>query len=150
MSYCIEQCRLLRKAGTELAESLLPAPFILWMGWHDTGHQPTIVAKANGETLYVWRGSEWFSSIYELNDQGHRAGLQPDFGFAKEAIDKFFADLTEAVERREAARIERQAREGEIANAKRLAAVDAIRSAMNPQANGTAHADPTKSIVTEE
>lgn len=138
MSYCIDQCRLLRRAGTELAESLLPSPFILWMGWHDTGHQPTIVAKANGETLYVWRGSEWFSSIYEFNDRGHRAGLQPDFDFAKDAIDKFFADLAEAVERREAARVERQAREAEMASAKRLSAVDAIRDAMISQPNCSA------------
>lgn len=100
MSYCVDQCRLLRRAGRALAEEMLPPPFILWMGWHDTGHQPTIVAKANGETLYVWRGSEWFSSIYEFNDRGHKGGLQPDFEFARAAIEKFWADLAASVEAR--------------------------------------------------
>jgi hypothetical protein len=109
MTYCAERTKLLAQAGKDLAKKLLPEPFELWYSDHSTGCQMTIIAHGNGDPLIVWRGSIWHSSIYEFNDRGRLGGLQPDFEFAKDIIEKYFADVKAAVEERERAAAARRA-----------------------------------------
>ena len=130
MTYCADQTKLLARAGRDVATKLLPEPFSIWHEDHSTGIQMTIVTKAQPAQI-VWRGSIWHSSIYEFNDHGHIPGLQPEFEFAREAIDKYFRDLRDAVEKRAAEyKAIQDAREQE-AKAKKQSAIEATRKAVN-------------------
>ena len=60
----------------------------------------TIVTK-DALHLPVWKGSIWYSRIYEFNDSADIPGLQPDFEFACPIIEKYFNDLEAAVNKRE-------------------------------------------------
>lgn len=128
MTYCAKQTNLLASAGRELSETLLPRPFSLWYSKHDTGTQMTIVVPnpADG-ALIVWRGSVWHHSRYELNDEDHVPGLQPEFEFARHVIDKYFSDVAQAVESRNAAYREANERRTVEAETARLAAIEAVK-----------------------
>jgi hypothetical protein len=97
MTYEVERTRLLQRAGRTQAEELLPAPFKLWFGSHDTGCQMTIVCKQDGHTFTVWSGSIWYHDRYEFNDRDKIKGLNPEFEFARAVIDAYFADIQNAV-----------------------------------------------------
>lgn len=129
MTYCAKETNLLASAGRELAEKLLPKPFSLWYSTHDTGTQMTIVApgEKRGPALIVWRGSIWHHSRYEFNDKADIPGLQPEFAFASDVIAKYFADVTEAVEARNAEY--RRANEARTIAAaeQRAAAIEAVK-----------------------
>jgi hypothetical protein len=120
----------MQAAGKDLATELLPAPFKLWYSDHSTGCQMTIVADVDKELVPVWRGSIWYSSIYNFNERGKISGLQPDFAFAKDVIDKYFADLQIAVDVRRRARDERRAKEAAEAEERKAAGIDAVRRAV--------------------
>jgi len=122
-----ERVRLMQAAGRDLATELLPAPFKLWYSDHSTGCQMTIVALVDKEWLPVWRGSIWYSSIYHFNEMGKIAGLQPDFAFARDVIEKYFSDLQSAVDARVRARDERKAAEAAAAQERKAASIDTIR-----------------------
>ena len=118
MTYCKERTQLLADAGRTVAMELLPKPFVLWHSNHDTGCQMTIVLPVEGsQPLPVWKGSIWHSGRYEFNDNGDIPGYQPDFDFAKPAIEKYFAAVAEAVEKQKqmyaAANVARSKREAE-------------------------------------
>ena len=128
MTYCVERTNLLARAGREMAERLLPAPFRLWHSDHDTGRQMTIVTEGpNGTWLMVWKGSVWHFSTYEFNDRDDIPGLQPDFAFAKPAIDKYFADVRAEVDTRDAERARAQAARDARYEQDRQAAIAAVR-----------------------
>jgi hypothetical protein len=130
MTYCVERTNLLRRAGRTLATDLLPKPFLLWYSDHDTGCQMTIVAPAEDGRmpLPVWKGSIWHSSIYEFNDRDDIGGLQPDFAFAKDAIEAYFTEVAAEVSKREKAAAERRAeRAREESEAKQRAIEDVRR-----------------------
>lgn len=124
MTLSAERTKLLQRAGRDRATRLLPPPYQLWYSDHDTGCQMTIVAK----DMPVWCGSIWYSHIYEFNDHKKIAGLQPDFAFAKDAIEKYFsdveADLSLALKKRD----EQKAAEAANAEAKKRADLAEIRS----------------------
>lgn len=122
-----ERVKLMQEAGRDLSTKLLPAPFSLWYSDHSTGCQMTIVAKVDTQDVPVWRGSIWYSSNYEFNERGKISGLQPDFAFAKDVIDKYFADLQSEVASRRKARDDRRAREAEEAQDRKSAGIEAIR-----------------------
>lgn len=128
MTFCTKQTNLLASAGGELAEKLLPKPFCLWHSNHDTGTQMTIVApNPTGGALIVWRGSVWHHSRYEFNDKDHIPGLQPEFEFSGPVIEKYFSDVAEAVEVRNAEHREANERRAAEAETARLAAIEAIK-----------------------
>lgn len=129
MTYCIEETRLLAKAGRDLAKKLLPEAFDIWHNDHSTGIQMAIVTKAQ-PTQRVWRGSIWHSSQYEFNDSEDIPGLQTGFEFAREAIDKYFRDIRAAVEEREARSNVLQAARREEGEAKKRDAIEATRRAL--------------------
>lgn len=91
-------CKLLRDARHSVNLSdLLPAPFVVYTGDHDTGCQPFIYARAEGlPQVLVWYGSVWYSSAYEFNDKGKVLGCQPGCEWAKPVLEKFFNDVNEA------------------------------------------------------
>ena len=129
MSYCIEKVRLMRAVGDASCKELLPPPFQLWFGRHDTGHQPIILIRsASGKAVYAWRGSEWFSGQYEFNDHGHDQGIQPGFEWAEPILNQYFDDLAKRLlvinERRAARELERQ----ELERKDRQSAIDAARA----------------------
>jgi len=131
MSYCVERTRLLALAGRNLAAELLPKAFALWFSSHDTGCQMKIVTAIEGKPqLTVWQGSIWYSHCFEFNDRDDIPGLQPQFGFARETIDRYFKSLAQAV----AARDVDQAIAKAMASAKRdieqRNTVDALRRAI--------------------
>jgi hypothetical protein len=126
-----ERVKLMQAAGRDLATQLLPAPFKLWYSDHSTGCQMTIVADVGGNPVDVWRGSLWYSHIYYFNERGKIAGLQPDFAFAKDVIDKYFADLQSAVDAKRKARDERLATDAAEAQARKSADIEAIRHAIS-------------------
>lgn len=125
-----ERVKLMQYAGRDLATKLLPAPFKLWYSDHSTGCQMTIVADVGGEAVPVWRGSIWYSSIYHFNERGKISGLQPDFSFAKDVIEKYFADLQSEVDARQQARDDRLAKEAAAAEERKAAGIDAVRRAV--------------------
>jgi hypothetical protein len=130
MTFCADQTRLLQRAGKELAFKLLPDAFRLWFSDHDTGCQMTIVTN-DDQHLLVWRGSVWYSDIYEFNDREKTAGLQPDFAFAGSAVTDYFAAVQAAVAEREAERA--AARVDAIAESSgaRQASIDAVRAKLS-------------------
>lgn len=123
MTLCAARTKLLQRAGRERAERLLPAPFSLWYSSHDTGCQMTIVAKG----MPVWCGSIWYNDIYQFNDRDKIAGLQPDFDFAREVIEQYFAAVEAEVAQAELARAEAQEARRLAAEAEKRAALDEIR-----------------------
>ena len=123
MTYCAERTNLLSRAGRALAERLLPKPFDLYFSDHSTGRQMRIQAKG----LTVWQGSVWHSPGYEFNDKGHHPGLQPDFEFARDAIEKYFADVQAAVTERDEMRASEAAARTEATAEQKRADIDAIR-----------------------
>ena len=87
----------------------------------------TILAKVDTQDVPVWRGSIWYSSIYEFNERDKISGLQPDFAFAKDVINKYFTDLQSEVDSRRKARDDRRAREAAEAQDRKTAGIEAIR-----------------------
>jgi hypothetical protein len=87
----------------------------------------TIVADVDGEKEPVWRGSIWYSSIYNFNERGKIPGLQPDFAFASDVIEKYFTDLQSVVDARLQARDERMAKQAADAQERKSAGIEAIR-----------------------
>lgn len=122
-----ERVKLMQRAGQDLCMKHLPVPFKLWYSDHSTGCQMTIVADVAGEQVPVWRGSIWYSPTYYFNERGKIAGLQPDFAFAKDAIEKYFADLQADVDARTRARDERRAAEAAAAQERKASGIEAIR-----------------------
>jgi hypothetical protein len=96
----------------------------------------TIVTAVPGKApLPVWKGSIWHSSIYEFNDHNDVPGLQPDFSFARDAIEKYFSDVQSAVEKRAAATADGRAAREQTAETERQSIIDATRDALS-QATG--------------
>lgn len=93
-----EIVKLLRDARYDVdLPSLLPAPFHLTVGAHDTGCQPYVWARAEGmPQVLVWQGSIWYSAAYEFNDQSKILGYQPGCEWAAPVLDKFFREVQEA------------------------------------------------------
>lgn len=93
-----EVCKLLRDARHAVnLHDLLPSPFKLTVGAHDTGCQPFIWACAEGlPQVLVWQGSIWYSWSYEFNDRNKVLGYQPDCEWAEPILEKFFSDVAEA------------------------------------------------------
>ena len=80
-----------RWLGKERIEKMLPEPFRLAVSDHSNGCQISIIATMPGhEAMTAWRSSEWYSHIYEFNERGKICGLNPEFSFAKETLDRFF------------------------------------------------------------
>jgi hypothetical protein len=105
---------LLKWAGQDWVRKNLPPPFTAWVQPHSTGYQASIHAKEDGlPDIEVWRHSEWYSHIYEFNEQGRTRGWQQNCEWAKPAIEKFFDGLR-------GKRIEAH-RQGEMAKAERAA-----------------------------
>lgn len=93
-----EIVQLLKNARYDVdLPSLLPAPFKLTVGAHDTGCQPYIWARAEGvPQVLVWQGSVWYSFAYEANDRNKTLGYQPGCEWASPVLDKFFSEVREA------------------------------------------------------
>lgn len=135
MTYCINRTNLLKQAGRDLAAELLPRPFKLWHSSHDTGCQMTIQTDIPGKSpMTVWRGSIWYASCYEFNDRDDIPGLQPAFDFARDIIDRYFAELGAAVAKRDADRAIAKAIDAATAEARckadQLDVIDAVRVAI--------------------
>lgn len=104
MTYCSERTLLLAEAGRGIATKLLPKPFELWFSDHSTGIQMTVVLpQEGGQPIPVWKGSVWHFPSYEFNDRGDHPGLQPEFDFARNAIEQYFEDIAAAISKRKAA-----------------------------------------------
>lgn len=132
MTYCVEETKLLARAGREMAKGLLPEPFSLQFSDHDTGCQMTILAKG----LPVWKGSIWYSNRYEFNDSENIPGLQPEFDFARPVIEKYFADVRIAVDVRDRQMDAlRAARAAEVAAQKR-SAIESVRQQLSAHHQG--------------
>jgi hypothetical protein len=93
-----EIVKLLKDAHHDInMASLLPDPFQITVGAHDTGCQPYIWARAEGmPQVLVWAGSLWYSSAYGFNDRDKTLGYQPGCEWAAPVLDKFFTDVAEA------------------------------------------------------
>lgn len=77
--------------GKEKLQSLLPEPFKVTIGAHDTGCQCYVELQAPGRSpLTVWQGSIWYSSSYEFNDRNKILGINPEYLFAQDALVRFF------------------------------------------------------------
>lgn len=85
-----------RAIGIEPIKELLPAPFSIWVDDHDTGSQGRIqIQDAGHMTMVVWRGSVWYSSAYEFNDNNYVWGLAEHFNFARDILNKFFEEVNQ-------------------------------------------------------
>lgn len=98
----MNRVELLRDAsyrlGTDAIASIAPPSMTVHVGAHSTGCQPRIVLKADDlPAIDVWRGSIWYSSIYDFNDRGKVFGIQPGLEWAKPQIDAFFDTLAAMV-----------------------------------------------------
>jgi len=80
----------IRSLGQEKIASMLPTPLKLYVSDHSTGCQIRIEATIDGQCLLVWQSSQWYSHIYNFNDEGKTMGLQPKFDFMKPMLDGFF------------------------------------------------------------
>jgi hypothetical protein len=90
-----------------------------------------VMPQECGQALPVWKGSIWHSSIYEFNDRGAHPGLQPDFEFARDAIECYFAKIqTKVDERRESYEVAKIKSE-ELREAQKQAALTRARAALD-------------------
>lgn len=130
MSYCVNEVRLMRRVGRDVCLSILPKPFLLSFSDHDTGCQMALyTVSEKGQRIEAWKGSEWFSSIYEFNDAKDRPGVQPGFEWAAPLLVEYFAGLQLLADDADARRAQRQTQQQASAEADREAAIAAAREA---------------------
>lgn len=91
-------CKADRRLGKSLYE-MLPAPFKMRVNDHDTGQIAVIWAEADGlPSIDVWRGSVWYSSRYEFNDEQNPPGFAEGQEWAIQALEDFFGRVKVAFE----------------------------------------------------
>lgn len=138
-----ERVKLLQAATFDLVHELLPAPLELRRSEDDAGchHMEIVAVVAGSEPMAVWR--DWHSPRYEKNyDVGKVSGLQPDFAFAGDAIEKFFSDLQAEVTVRKRASDELAARKAAEAEQRKRAAIEAVRLQLQGAASYRSPAAP--------
>lgn len=114
--------------GDTAVRNLLPEPFTLGGGNHDTGCQFHIDLWAKDTpTINVWTGSIWYHSRYDFNDRDKILGFDPEVSFAHDAVSKFFNDLRDAYEKGKIAKKEREQRYLEQQKASRDAAIEKFK-----------------------
>jgi hypothetical protein len=132
-----------RALGTEYLQSLLPEPFKLWVSDHDTGCQVTIDARTEGKpVLTAYRGSIWYSSCYEFNDDKKLLGVAPAFGFARDVLNDFFTNASDALATKTASAAMNSAADKASADRSRDDALAHYRSVLFPKPRSCKLAGP--------
>jgi hypothetical protein len=108
--YDDNEYELLKWAGIDRLNEVLPPVLYVRVSDHSTGFQVDISAKAEGHpSVTVWRHSTWYHGRYEFNERERVRGIQPNAEWASKAITEALAKLAEMKRQEDEAKAARSA-----------------------------------------